>query len=280
MYVMLAAAFSGSLALFHRFVIKDFDFISYGFLQQGIATIVYFFIMISAFQFTFNFVALQILILAMFIWGITTIINFKTFQKTEASIRTPVYTTRVIFVAFLSFFVLSEPFPLSKIIGTILIFVGIFMLNLRKRIFSLKDFGIQLIILTAFLVSVATTVDKIALGFFSPVVYGFFIFLADTIAFGFIASKRIVHLKGLLKSKMKIIVVAGFIDAIAYLGILSALKLQQASISFPLIILGSGMTAVIGGIIILKERQNILQKIFGSLIAILGALLVAGYFVI
>jgi len=278
-YALLCAVSSGSLAIFHRFVMRESDFISYGFLQQGISTIIYFLIMVSSFQFSFSTSALEFLVLGMIFWSIATVVNFKGYKHTDASVRTPVYTIRLIFVAVLSFIVLSEPFPVTKIVGTGLILFGIMFLNFRKKIFSLKDIGIKFVLLAALLTSIALTVDKIALNFFSPMVYGFFIYFADTTAFGMLSFKRMHHLKSIVRSKMKIVVAAAVLDVLSYFGLLWALKLQQASVVFPIAQMG-GLIAVIGGIIILKERQNISQKIFGVSVAILGAAMVAGYLAI
>jgi uncharacterized membrane protein len=235
--------------------------------------------MISSFELSFSTSALEFLLLGMVFWSIATVANFKGYKHTDASVRTPVYATRLIFVAMLSLIVLSEPFPITKIVGTGLILLGIVFLNFRKKIFSFRDIGIQFILLAALLTSIALTIDKIALNFFSPMVYGFFIYLADTIVFGSLAFKKAFHIKSLVKTKISFIITAAILDVFSYFGLLWALKLQQASIVFPIAQMG-GLISVTGGIIILKERQNMLQKIFGAMIAILGAVMVAGYFVI
>ena len=278
-YLLISTIAGGVLALIHRFVIKKFDYASYGFLTQGIAAILLFPIFLFSFKIPTQTSAWYILPLSMFLWGITTVVTFKSYKHIDVSIRATFSNSKFFYVAILSFFVLSEAFPPSKILGTILIFAGILAINLRKRIFSFRDIGVILTLISSFISAIAVIVDKFALSLFPPMMYIIFTYLGPTISLGMVTSTRIEKLKTIIRKRFGWILLSASIDVVYYLSLLNALSIQEASVVFPISQLAS-LIAVFGGIVILKERQNISEKLLGAAIAIVGALFVSGYLAI
>lgn len=280
-FAIIGAIALGLVGILHRFIVREHDYISYGFLW-GILTAL-FFVPLLFFDFTLPSApsGWLIAIIGVFIWTIVTIIGFKSVQMIETSFREPITQISLLFVLILSYALLSETLTSAKIIGTLLIFGGLMFLTYEKG----KTFGkfghkgIQLTLVASFMAALASVVDKAALNYWNPIPYAFVEFLFPSLIIGFLVIKRKEHLLRMIKSKHYFIVFASILAVIEVYALYTAYKLTDVSNIYPIGRISSLIT-VLGGIIILRERKDILRKIIGAIIMIIGAIFISGYFVI
>jgi drug/metabolite transporter (DMT)-like permease len=158
-----------------------------------------------------------------------------------------------------------------------MIFIGAVLLTIeRGKLFKkLSNIGVQLTIVSALLIAITSIVDKMAMGYWPPAMYGFFVYLVPGSILGGFTLKRIDKFVRLVKSVTPLIVIAALFDVLAYYFLLNAYSLTEVSKVYPIVQL-SVLFAVIGGIILLKEKKDILPKLIGAIIMILGAILISG----
>ena len=270
-FAILAAISDGTKDFFNRVVMIKEDPYVYGFIQNVIATLLFIPLFLSVKFPTNNIVYLFILLSALAWVGIAIIGNYS-YKYTEVSLRAPISQIRIIILLILSMLFLSEKLTLNKGIGTLLIFIGLFVLRFKGGKFDIKNKGIQLTVLTACLVALAAIFDKIALNYTVPEFQGFLIYLIPTVILFFFLKGRKKKFKSLFKNQWKVVLFGSFLGAaFTYLS-LKAYALADVSTIFP-IIKTSALITVLLGIIFLKEKQ-ILRKIIATTIVLIGIIFI------
>jgi len=188
-FAILAAISDGTKDFFNRVVMIKEDPYVYGFIQNVIATLLFIPLFLSVKFPTNNIVYLFILLSALAWVGIAIIGNYS-YKYTEVSLRAPISQIRIIILLILSMLFLSEKLTLNKGIGTLLIFIGLFVLRFKGGKFDIKNKGIQLTVLTACLVALAAIFNKIALNYTVPEFQGFLIYLIPTVILFFFLKGR------------------------------------------------------------------------------------------
>jgi len=190
------------------------------------------------------------------------------------------------FTLILAFFFLKETITPQKVFGITLVFFGITILvlpfkarskqknNLQNNPTNITK-GVLLTSVTAFFLSITYIVDKYATKFFNPEVYAFLVYFVPTLFLMPFALMNKKDISSLLKHKRKVIS-SSFLGALYYYLLLNAFRLLDASIVIPTLELSS-VISVIGGIIFLRERTRILQKLLATLLVIIGVLTNAGF---
>ena len=270
-FAILAAISDGTKDFFNRVVMIKEDPYVYGFIQNVIATLLFIPLFLSVKFPTNNIVYLFILLSALAWVGIAIIGNYS-YKYTEVSLRAPISQIRIIILLILSMLFLSEKLTLNKGIGTLLIFIGLFVLRFKGGKFDIKNKGIQLTVLTACLVALAAIFNKIALHYTVPEFQGFLIYLIPTVILFFFLKGRKKKFKSLFKNQWKVVLFGSFLGAaFTYLS-LKAYALADVSTIFP-IIKTSALITVLLGIIFLKEKQ-ILRKIIATTIVLIGIIFI------
>jgi len=276
LFAIISLVSSGFAGIVHRYVLKEYDWLSYAFIT-GILTSLLFLppalsnFIIPADNFSYIFLLDGILL-----WTLISAVTTKSFQYIEVSERAPLKQSQIIFLLILSYTLLRESLTFNKIFGSLLIFLGVVLISYKEgqTFGKLGETGTQLTLLTAALTATVSIVDKIALKYWNTGVYSFFTYLFPSLILGTLVIKRGNQIKKLLKFRLLPVIASVVLQATYYYPRLLAFSLTDVSNVFPILRL-SVLVGVIGGIIFLKEKENISQKVLSAIIMIAGAWLVA-----
>ena len=277
LYAVLAAVFRGFASLVHRTLMKKESHYAYGFAFNIFSAIPFLPLFLASMTFPAALFPYLVLASSVALWTIITLTGLIAYKLTDVSLRAPIGEVRQFFALFLSVLLLAEILTSNKIIGTLLIFLGIVLLTYERkgRFRRFSEKGVQFTILTAFLVALVAIVDKAGMNYFSQGTWGFLVYLIPGLILMPLMRKRIPELRRLFK-RWPLVLAAVALAPAYYYAELSAFKLADASLVFPVVRL-STMVAVIGGIILLREREEIPRKLISTAIVILGVLVLSGF---
>jgi drug/metabolite transporter (DMT)-like permease len=207
------------------------------------------------------------------------ILYMKAIKQSDLSVTVPMLAFTPIFLLITSPILIGEFPGVFGIIGVVLIFIGSYMLNIKKRKglldpfrALLKDNGPRAMLLVAFIYSIGSNLDKIGLVNSSPVFW-----LTSTTITVSIALFPVVILKsrrkteGILKN-WKILLLIGFFSAFAPLSQLFAIDLSY--VAYVISIKRTSLIfSVIFGYYIFREK-GIRERLTGTIIMILGVLFI------
>jgi drug/metabolite transporter (DMT)-like permease len=215
------------------------------------------------------------LALMILLYGFGNVFIFQALKALEASKFTIIFSTRVLFTILASTLILRERLLPQHLLGAILIFIGVLLVNdksLKKLAFS-KTEGIGLLAAASFGLAntnsrfILQTLDLYPFLFIAFVLPGVFIALI----YPRIVGQMKVFLNKKIMSKMLIMSIVYALGAIAFF---SSLKLAPTSSQVVSLNLTSVIVTVLLAIIFLKERKNLVQKLFAASVSFAGLLLV------
>ncbi len=276
LWLTIISLFSAGLTgVIERYILKKYDWLAYAFLMQILTAFCFLPLSLPKFETPKESLGFFLLFLGIILWTAIAAVSAKSFQHIEASERISLKQIQIIFLLIFSYLFLKEPLTFEKILGSLFVFFGAFLLSYRKgqKLGKLTEIGYQLTILSSFLVALVSIVDKVALRYWSSTFYSFSVYFFPALILGGFIVKRTNKLKELIKSRWKALIIVVILQVIYYYSRLEAFKLAQVSIVFPILKL-SILVGVFGGIIFLKEKERILQKIISALFMIIGAWLV------
>ncbi len=198
--------------------------------------------------------------------------RFVAAKLLDASTLTTISTVSVL-VAFVGAALLyQEPMSLQKLAGGILIILALVIVSLGsggKRKISLK--GVLAAALIWVFLGIGWMMDKSGATHFNADTYSFLVWTLPLFVVVFPGIK-IKTLKTEMKlASWKVFLLAG-INVAGYLMQLKAVAISDATKVIPIVQLSTFAT-VIAGIIFLKEKENLLPKILGSILAVIGSVL-------
>jgi len=192
----------------------------------------------------------------------------------ETSLVTPIYSLNGLILLIFSFLFLTEPFTLTKIIGVILMIVGVSLLkNIRNPLYSIgyiiTDIPSRMMFLAVTSQCLGRIIDKYYLPNVHPITY-------STILYFFIALNLLVIL--LIKRKANTIlkvfhekpivsITSGLINGFSYLFLLYAMQQIDLSLAEPLTNLSLVLTLLFS---FLFFKENVIEKLPGSILILLG----------
>jgi len=276
LFFLGAIVLNGGSKLIHKYVLKDVEAYSYAILFNFLGAAVFFVLALDKIHIPKDQNALIALLGASFLWTCIAVINFISYKQEELSLREPVYQIRVLFTLILGVIFLRESFSFFKSFATILLFIGLFILLYHKER-KWSDFsrpGILWTLLTALLMGGVAVVDKYSLNYFNVETYGFLVFLipACFLSLGLFKKNERSGLSYLLKNKWQSAFLGVGLGTLGYYFVLKVYQSIELTVAFPLLQLNI-LIAVLGGIFIFKEKENIPRKIIGTVIIILGTIL-------
>jgi len=276
LFAIISLVSSGFAGIIHRHVLRDYDWLSYAFITGILTSIVFLPPALSNFTIPADNFSYLILLDGILLWTLISAVTTKSFQYIEASERAPLKQSQIIFLLILSYALLKESLTFNKIFGSLLIFLGVILISYRKgQTFGrLSEIGTQLTLLAAALTATVSIVDKIALKYWNTGSYSFFTYLFPSLIFGVLVIKKGDQIKKLIKFRLLPVIVSVVLQAAYYYSRLLAFSLTDVSNVFPILRL-SVLVGVVGGIIFLKEKENVPQKILSAIIMISGAWMVA-----
>ena len=192
----------------------------------------------------------------------------------ETSLVTPVYSLNGLVLVLFSFFFLSEPFTMTKVIAVFLMMLGASLLaDLRNPFYSLKhlfcDLPTRMMFLAIVSQSSGRIIDKYYLPNIEPVIY-------STILYFFISLNLLVVLivrgstgtiKKVFLEKPMLSIASGFTNGFSYLFLLYAIADLDLSVAEPLTNLSVILTLFLS---VFFFRENILTKLPGTILILVG----------
>ncbi|MBI4168210.1 MAG: EamA family transporter [Candidatus Aenigmarchaeota archaeon] len=269
----LVAAFSiGIERLIHRHVMKKEGHIAYSWLSALLGGIFYLpLLAIVGFTIPASPYGWALAMFAGLIWAVRALIGFKSYRYTQVSLRDPVARTDVLFLLLFSSLILREPITAAKLLGVLVIFLGLTILTWHKgKIFGkFSHKGVRLTLLAAVLSGLVAVVDKAAVAYFLPALYGFLMFIIPAVYLTPLALRNKNEIKRLVSRKLFWAIIVSILAVGSYYLQLSAYLLTDVSKVFPVLQL-STLVTVIGGAVFHKEKDLGLRLI-GAILMIVGS---------
>lgn len=192
----------------------------------------------------------------------------------ETSLVTPIHSLNGLILVAFSFIFLSESFTITKIIGVLLMIVGVSLLkDIMNPFFSVKyiftDIPSRFMFLAITSQSLGRIIDKYFLPGVHPITYSAVLYFLISFNLIIILSFRgrtkiivdVFHKKPILS------IFSGFINGFSYLFLLYALLKIDLSIAEPITNLSLILTLLFS---LLFFRENILKKIPGTMLILIG----------
>jgi len=192
----------------------------------------------------------------------------------ETSLVTPIYSLNGLILVLFSFFFLSEPFTLTKIIGVLLMILGAsFLKDIRNPFYSVRyiiaDLPSRKMFLAITSQSLGRIIDKYYLPNIHPVTYAtilYFFISFNLFVILFMRGKRKMASK-VFWEKPKLAIISGFTNAFSYLFLLYALLQIDLSIAEALTNISLILTLFFSALLF---QENIREKIPGTIIILIG----------
>jgi drug/metabolite transporter (DMT)-like permease len=275
LFIFLAVIFTTAARVVVRYILRETEPYAFSLLTQIIDMIIWLPFALAAFSWPADKTAWIVLIAGGILWGAVSLCSNIALKGTELSLKEPLTQSKVLWGMLIAVFFLHEQPSVYRIIGTIIIFIGVSTLlwHPERKFGSLRDSGVKWTLGTAVIAAITSAIDKYALTFFDPAVYGFFVYLIPGVVLSFFLRGRTQHIGHLLKKHGKIAIAAILMSTIGYYFTLRAYNAIDFTIAYPLLQLSTLLT-VVGGIVLLKEHKHLWQRITATAIIVAGAILV------
>jgi transporter family protein len=275
LFILLAIIFTTVARIVVRYILRETEPYAFSLLTQIVDVLIWLPFAITAFALPTDKTAWIFLAAGGILWAAVSLCSNIALKGTELSLKEPLSQSKVIWGLLIAIFFLHEQPSIYRIIGIVIIFIGVSTLlwHPERKFGSLSDSGVKWTLGTAVIAAITSSIDKHALTFFAPAVYGFFVYLIPTIVLSFFIRGRTQHVSHLLKRHGKIAILAVIMSTTGYYFTLRAYQALDFTIAYPLLQLSTLLT-VIGGIVLLKEDKHLWQRIIATVVIVAGAMLV------
>lgn len=206
--------------------------------------------------------------------GLTEFIGAYWYMKmhfySELSLSSILSRTRLIWVPIVGFFLLGEKLFLLDYVGILVIFLGVSITIAPKKL--LIDKGALYANLSAFMIALNIVIAKMLIPFASPIVINLALALPSVFLFPLFMKNSQTRISNGLKTHIALKTFAALISIIQIYLFVVALQYGDAS-KVNAVYQSMMIFAVIAGIIFLKERERIVQKLIGATVTIIGVVL-------
>jgi drug/metabolite transporter (DMT)-like permease len=277
--------------LFNRAALKDRgDSLTFSFLYQLVPVV----FALPLFAFGLNFPSGVFPYFLLVVIGVvdtfSVFLIMESFKYLDVSLRAIVYQLRLLWVLIISVLILGETLNLAKIIGVFLIFSGISLAIFKKRklgwfqriiirILGKKDRkgkGVLVTLLASLLTALEIVGVKYLLSQFSVSFVIFGTLLVSALIFLFLVpdlkNRTLFLIKG---PKRRVVWLTLFLGTVGIFLSLQAMAMTELSRVNP-ILESFKILTILGGIVFLKERERVWQKILGGILTAVGVILVKG----
>ena len=213
--------------------------------------------------------------IAILFYGLYERLRFYVAQILEASLVSIINNVSLVVAFFVAAFIYSEIMTINKIGGFLLILTALFLVSVNK-VSKINLRGILLAILANIFLGFGWALDKKGVIFFNPETYNVLAWFFPLFVLYFPYVKFSDIKKEIKISSWKIILLS-FVNVVGYYINLKALSLADATRVIP-IVQTSTLFTVIFGIILLKEKENLLRKILAGIIAVIGVYFLTQHF--
>lgn len=271
-FAILAGIFSQLFNFLNRYVLKDGDDpMSLGWLAEFARFAVYLLFLPYNFHYDNLFNTFMLLIGLGVINVISVFVFFKMHSFADLSISSIVSRTRLMWVPLIAFFFLGEVLSVNQYIGIAILFTGLSVTVSPHKIFA--DKGVMYSFLTSIVVAFISVLMKALSPVASTSLIMVFMALPTVILLPLVMNNSINRIKNGLKKNLLLKLLAAGANLLAMFLTLLALK-QGGPVSIVSGIYQAMMIiSVLAGIIFLNERKDIRKKIIGSVITVVGIIL-------
>lgn len=216
------------------------------------------------------------IVLMVLLHSIANVILFYAYQQEEMSIVTVVFSFSTVFTVLVSVIFFGQEVSITKLFGILTIVVGIFIVSIDQKNKLTLSKGTLYAFCAAILSGSAFANDAFILSGNRDIsTYLFIAFFFPSVVLPLIFLKRV---KSVIQALHPVDMVRTFLMSFLYfLSLVAAYLALQISNNVtsvsPLLQLSTPLT-VIFSILILKENRNIIQKIVGSIVALIGAYII------
>ncbi|NYZ80107.1 DMT family transporter [Candidatus Micrarchaeota archaeon] len=276
-FLSLLSALSKSGERFaHRNVMMKGDSFAYSFVYSMIGALLFLPLALYDFHVPVSFEAWLLVIFGTVMFTLLTIISFESYKHSELSVREPITSIRLIIVFLMAVVFLSEKITTGKIIGTLIITAAIAAMTFENgRLPGLRDKGVLLTIISSIMLGIVSVVEKMSLNYFTPIEFGFLMFLLPGLATVLFLKGKKSDVKALAsKNNLKFVLLAGVLCSIGYGARLWAYSITDLSLAYPVVSLSTILTPVLG-VWLLHERKNIRKKAIGVALAFAGTIVIS-----
>lgn len=204
-------------------------------------------------------------------YGVGQIFAFKAYKITDASIVGMVLKLSIPVTVLGGVVLLSESYEMKGYWGLALLLVGSLFITYTGKTIKF-DKGILFSIIMALCFGLAVVFDKIILEEFSPFTYVSVNCIMITLMFSF-KGKILREAIDLFWKKKVLVIITALLNLISWLSVLFILQSDKVSKVFPIYDSLSLVTTVFLGIVALKEKGQVWQKIVGTAVIIMGVVL-------
>jgi drug/metabolite transporter (DMT)-like permease len=263
--------------LFHRVVMRDTQsdpyaqtFVYYGF---GGFLAVMFSVVLGDFHYAISLHQLPLFVFVMIGGVLAPICKFKAVKHLEASESSILLSSQNLWEVLLAFLALRETFSTQRLIGTIIVLLGIAIAQWRKKQFVFNG-AVIFALIAAIIYAFNNIVGDYILRSFDVFAFNAYTWFLPFFALICIRPQIYKKLTFYLQPKHLISVI--IVACTATLGSTCIMRAYQvarnASQIAPISASGTIITVILA-ILLLKERNHMLQKIGGALVVVVGLLL-------
>lgn len=202
------------------------------------------------------------------------VLAFKALKQIESSETSILLSSQRLWLVLGAFIFLNEPFSIQKLIGTIIIFFGIMVAQWKKQKFVFNQ-GAFFVLLAALSYAIAEIISFYILRNFDTTSFSVYNCLLPVLALIIITPKTLKKLTFYLKPKRALnISLVSLNDTLATIFLFFAYQIGRNASQIGPLMATQTIVSVLLAILILKERNNILNKIIGASIVVAGVILV------
>ena len=218
---------------------------------------------------------------------LATILQLKAIKNSDLSLTMPLLSFTPLFLLIMSPLILGQYPTFLGIIGVILIVIGSYVLNIKRRILTtqrrnsdyLEPFkamvekkGPKLMLIAAFLLSITSTIDKIGVLNSSPLFWGVSVHVFTSITLAPVLIREYKNHVKFTGSDVRLLFAVGFFSALAIVTQFIAIT----TLLVPYVIAikrTSAVMSVLFGYLIFKEK-GVKGRLAGSVIMVIGVVLI------
>lgn len=198
----------------------------------------------------------------------------KMHEYSHLSISTILSRTRLIWVPIIGFFLLKEQLHLSEYIGIVVLFIGLSIIVAPHKLFV--DKGAMYANLDAFIIALNIVITKMTLPFGSNSVINALMVLPSVFLFPVCMPNAKKRISAMFHQRLLLKTFAIGVNIISVYLFTIALRIGDAS-KVTAVYQGMMVVAVLAGIVILKEREDVVRKLVGTGVTLGGVYLLNSF---
>ena len=224
----------------------------------------------------FGTITLDVLLItfaATVFYGIFQGFEFFARKHLEASRMTVFFQLVPAFVFIGSILLLGESFSIEKFAAIALIIAGN-IVAIHRHGGRLTRTGLSLALIAVTALALGYLADKKVFEFYPIALYIIITYLFPSIYLFLFMRVDVSRLHVELRAMSWRLPILGVVSTLGYYLLLKTFSLMDASVAVPVVYTSTILTGL-GGIIILKERSNIVQKLLGGILVLAGVILLS-----